>query len=315
LTARLLGSGHEVTVVDRLWFGGESILPFFTHPAFKFELRDVSEKDIDDLLRGVDIVYHLAAIVGLPACRDAGDAITRRFNVDATRRVFEASERCRVRRFVFASTYSNYGLALDDRPVDEDSELRPQSLYAETKIEAERFLQARASEGAACAPIIPRFTTLFGVSPRTRFDLIVNQFVLEAMTQRRLVIYEGDFRRAFCHVRDTVRALQLFAEAPLASVRGEIFNVGHEEGNFTKSQIVELVTAAVPDVMVERRELTFGGDMRDVTVSVAKIRDRLGFCASITVPTGITEVRDAIMSGLIKDPVSHRYRNHSFSVQ
>lgn len=221
-------------------------------------------------------MYHLAALVGFPACRDAGEAMARRYNVETTKRIFEAAEGANVARFVLASTYSNYGIATDDRPVTETSEVRPQSLCAQTKIEAEHHLLARAAEGSRCAPIVPRFTTLLGVSPRTRFDLIVNQFVFEALTQRRLVIYEGDFRRAFVHVGDIVRALSLLAQASLSDARGEIFNVGHEDGNHTKSHIVELVTAAIPRVQVDPRELSFGGDMRDVAVSWAKIADRLG---------------------------------------
>lgn len=315
LTGSLLAAGHEVTVVDKLLFGGDALLPFLAHAGFRFEKRDTSEEDLDDLLAGVDVVYHLAALVGFPACRDAGEAVARRYNVDATTRVYEAAERRGVGRFVLASTYSNYGIAVDDRPVTETSELHPQSLYAETKIAAERYLFSRAEQGARCAPVIPRFTTLFGVSPRTRFDLIVNQFVLEALTQRRLVIYEGDFRRSFVHVLDIVRALRLFADAPVGDVRAQIFNVGHEHGNHTKTRIVELVTSAVPGVEVEHRHLTFGGDMRDVAVSSAKIADRLGFTAERTVEWGIAEVRDAITSGLIKEPASPRYRNHSFSVQ
>ncbi len=184
----------------------------------------------------------------------------------------------------------------------------------ETKIEAERYLLERAIN-YHCSPIIPRFTTLFGVSPRTRFDLIINQFVLEALTRRKLVIYQGDYRRSFVHVRDVVRALMLFATAPLPTVRGEIFNVGDDGGNYSKSEIVEMICEAVPETEVERRDLSFGGDMRDVAVSCAKIASSLGFRASIGVVDGIQEVRDAITSGLIQDPSSARYRNHSFSVQ
>jgi nucleoside-diphosphate-sugar epimerase len=315
LSGRLLAAGHEVIVVDRLLFGGDAILAYLPHAAFTFSRRDVADVDLDDLLGGVDVVYHLAALVGFPACRDAGDAVSRRFNVHATKRVFESAERVGVPRFVLASTYSNYGIATDDRPVTETSELHPQSIYATTKIEAERYLLGRSAEGARCAPVIPRFTTLFGISPRTRFDLIVNQFVLEALTQRRLVIYEGDFRRSFVHVSDIVHALLLFADAPVEDIRAEIFNVGHEHGNHTKMRIVELVREAVPSVTVERRALTFGGDMRDVTVSCRKMAERLGFRAEVTVEQGICEVRDAIVAGLIKDPGSDRYRNHSFSVQ
>lgn len=313
LSATLLREGHEVTVVDKLFFGGDPLLPLLVYPGFRFRQLDVTESDLGPLLENVQAVYHLAALVGFPACQDAGEPVSYRFNVEATRRVFEAAERAGVERFIFASTYSNYGLARDGTPVTEESELYPQSLYAKTKIAAEEYLLGRAAT-SRCAPVIPRFTTLFGVSPRTRFDLLVNQFVLEALTQRKLILFQGNYTRSFVHIRDVVRALLLLAYAPVALVRAEVFNIGHDEGNYTKAQIVEHVCGAISGVEVEYRDLSFGGDMRDVAVSCRKIRERLGFEAGISVQEGVLEVRDAIQSGLIKEPLSDRYRNHRFIV-
>src|SRR5712692_4344366 len=244
LTGVLLAKGHDVVAVDRLLFGGDPISGYFAHPRFAFHRLDVSEADLASALRDVECVYHLAAIVGFPACQEIGEATAYRFNTYATRRVFEAAERAGARRFVFASTYSNYGVATNGQPVNEESPLCPQSLYARTKIAAEQFL--RSQTASRCVVVIPRFTTLFGVSPRTRFDLIVNQFVLEALTQRKLVIYQGNYTRAFVHVRDVVQALLLMLAAPIDVVRGEIFNVGSEQGNHTKTEVVEMVCAAIP---------------------------------------------------------------------
>jgi len=177
LTGALLASGHEVTVVDSLMFGGESLLPYFSHPNFRFHKADVSVEALDDHLAGVNTVFHLAAIVGFPACQQVGEAVAFRYNTEATQRAFEASERAGVGRFIFASTYSNYGISPDGEPVTEESPLHPQSLYARTKIAAEEWLLERGRT-SRCAPVLPRFATLFGISPRTRFDLIVNQFTL-----------------------------------------------------------------------------------------------------------------------------------------
>jgi len=162
---------------------------------------------------------------------------------------------------------------------------------------------------------MPRFTTLFGISPRTRFDLIVNQFVLEALERRRLVIYQRGYARSFLHVRDACRAIELVLEAPLGSVRGEVFNVGGDAMNHTKDEIVALVQRHVPGTSVEVRDLTFGGDMRDIRVSFAKIRRVLGFEPAIDVEAGVREVRDALVDGLIRDAGSERYRNAQFFVQ
>jgi nucleoside-diphosphate-sugar epimerase len=259
-------------------------------------------------------VVHLAAIVGFPACQQAGRKVTWRYNVEATRAAFGLAEELGARRFIFASTYSVYGLAQDGTPVDETSPLHPQSLYAETKIAAENYLLEQASK-SLCAPIIYRFATLFGISPRTRFDLIINQFVLEAFVHRKLVIYQRGYARSFVHVRDVVRALVLALEADLDSVRGEIFNVGSDQLNYTKDEIVAIVQREIPGTTIEYKDLSFGGDMRDIRVSFRKIRNVLGFVPEVEVMAGIREVRDALETELIRDPMGPRYRNAPFILQ
>jgi nucleoside-diphosphate-sugar epimerase len=314
LTANLLMAGNHVVVVDNLLFGGDSLLAYMSNANFRFRKADVTADDLSADLREVDVVYHLAALVGFPVCQAVGEEVAYKFNRDATRLVFEAAERAGVSRFIFASTYSNYGIAEDSRPVTEESTLHPQSLYARTKIASEEFLLERGQR-TRVAPVIPRFTTLFGVSPRTRFDLLVNQFVLEALLLRKLVLFQGNYRRSFVHVRDVVRALQLLATAPIDAVRNQIFNVGAEDGNYTKAAIIDLIRRNIDGVELEKRDLTFGSDMRDVAVSCRKIRERLGFEASTTPEDGIKEVRDAISWGLIKEPQSQRYRNHDLVIR
>lgn len=157
-----------------------------------------------------------------------------------TRNVFDLAQTNGARRFVFASTYSNYGLSSDGKAVDEEAALHPQSLYAETKIAAEQLLLERGA-ASSCKPAILRFATLFGISPRTWFDLIVNQFVLEALTKRDLIIYQRGYSRSFVHVRDVTRGIQMVLEAPEQVVAGEVFNLGGDAGNYTKDEIVALV--------------------------------------------------------------------------
>lgn len=315
LTGELLRRGHRVTVLDSLVFGGDSLLAYVTHPGFDFRKIDIagSSEDLVPYLQGIAVVFHLAAIVGFPACQQVGEQVAWRYNVEATRRIFGAAEAAGVRRFIFASTYSTYGMGNGGAPVTEDGPLHPQSLYARTKIAAEEYLLGRG-QGSACTVVIPRFATLYGLSPRTRFDLIVNQFVLEGLTRRKLVIYEGDYTRSFIHVADVVDALVLLAEAPEARVRNEIFNVAAAGGNYSKHEVVELVCKHVPHVEVEHRNLSFGGDMRDVAVSGEKLARILGFSAKRSVEQGICEIKEALESGLIKDPLAPRYRNHQFIV-
>ena len=323
LTSELLRANYRVTVVDNLLFGGESLLGFLHHPNFHFVKADITEPHkIKDVVRDhaasenwptPDAVVHLAAIVGFPACQAVGKQVAWKYNVEATKMVFEQASALGAERFVFASTYSNYGQSPDGKPVTEESPLTPQSLYAETKIAAEEYLLEQ--KNSTCAPLLFRFATLYGISPRTRFDLIINQFVFDAFTKRQLLIYQRGYSRSFIHVRDTVRGIILGLEAPDAAIHGQIYNLGTEKGNYTKDKIVELVLRRMPETEVEYKDLTFGGDMRDITVSFTKIRRELGFEATLDVDDGIAEVISALKTGLIHDPFSEHYRNARFIVQ
>ena len=318
LTSELLRQNYRVTLLDSLLFGGESILPFMSHPNFHFIKSDVTEhRAIRDAVKkdwGVpNAVIHLAGIVGFPACQAVGKQVAWKYNFDATKLVFEQSTDLGVERFVFASTYSNYGLSEDGKPVTEETPLNPQSLYAETKIAGEEYLLSQ--KDSPCAPLLFRFATLYGLSPRTRFDLIVNQFVLEAFTKRQLIIYQRGYSRSFVHIRDVVRGVIMGLEAEQSKVRGQVFNLGTDKGNYSKNDIVGFVLKRMPETVVEYKDLTFGGDMRDITVSFEKIRRVLGFETTLTVDDGVREVLFALKSGLIRNPTDDRYRNAQFIVQ
>jgi len=301
LCGDLLHRGYRVTVLDSLLFGGNSLLAYLSHPSFAFHKADVSDKKgIAKYFSGVDHVVHLAAIVGYPACAKLGEGPSFACNLDGTRNVFEMAEEAKAERFLFSSTYSNYGVAEDGRPVTEDSPLYPQSLYAETKIAAEKFLIERAAR-SHCAPVVFRFATLFGPSPRTRFDLIINQFVLEAIRAGKLVIYQKRYNRSFVHIRDVVEAVRLALAAPLAKIRGQVFNIGSNRGNYSKEEIARLVQRYVPGLEVEYKDLRFDGDMRDIKVSFDKIERRLGFKARISVEEGVREMVELLRSGLLSD--------------
>ena len=318
LTAELLRLGYQVTVIDTLLYGGESLLGFLHNPNFHFAKADVTEPGaVRSSLRRdwskPDKVVHLAAIVGFPACQAVGRQAAWKYNVEATKMVFEQAARLGSGRFVFASTYSNYGLSADGKPVTEESPLNPQSLYAETKIAAEEYLLSQ--KGSTCAPLIFRLATLYGISPRTRFDLIINQFVLDAYSHRELIIYQRGYSRSFVHVQDVVRGITMGIEASEKKASGHIYNLGTEMGNYTKDEIVGLVVKRLPETVVTYKDLTFGGDMRDITVSFEKIRRVLGFQASLTADDGVREVVHALRTGLIRNPHDERYRNAQFIVQ
>lgn len=318
LTSELLRANHRVTVVDSLLFGGESLLGFLHHPNFHFVKADVTEpRAIKDAVKKEwqkpDAIVHLAAIVGFPACQAVGRQIAWRYNVESTKTVFGQAADLGVERFVLASTYSNYGLSTDGKPVTEESSLNPQSLYAETKIAAEEFLLSQ--KDTPVAPLLFRFATLYGISPRTRFDLIVNQFVLEAFTKRELIIYQRGYSRSFVHILDVVRGVIMGLQAEQSKIRGQVFNLGTDDGNYTKDEIVQLVLRRMPETVVTHKDLTFGGDMRDIAVSFAKVKQVLGYETTVTVDDGIREILFALKSGIIRNPMDEHYRNAQFIVQ
>ena len=317
LTGELLRNNYQVTVLDKLLFGGDSLLNYLSDPNFHFAKVDVWEpralKESIKHLSVPDAVVHLAAIVGFPACQAVGQQVAWRYNVEATQHVFEQAEELGVKRFVFASTYSNYGRSPDGNLVTEETPLNPQSLYAETKIAAENLLLEHRNAG--CAPLIFRLATLYGISPRTRFDLIINQFVLDAFTKHELLIYQRGYSRSFVHVRDVVAGLVLGLNAHEEKVRGQIYNLGTEDGNYRKDQIVDLVLKRLPEIIVRYKDLTFGGDMRDISVSFEKVRRELEYKTTFTVDDGVREVLHALQTGLIKNPHDERFRNAQFIVQ
>jgi len=296
-----------VRVLDHLAHGGESLLGVWCHPEFEFLRGDVRERDmVRTAVAGQDAVVHLASIVGDPACARQPE-LARATNLDASLVLIEESQRAGVQRFIFASTCSNYGKMRDaSQYVDEDSELRPISLYAETKVAVEIALLRSGVKNGWC-PTPLRFSTVYGVSPRMRFDLTVNEFTMEMLTRKHLKVFGEQFWRPYVHVQDAARAIQLVLASPAENVAGEVFNVGATDQNFQKQQLVELIRPYAPDALVEfvRKD----EDPRDYRVSFARINKVLGFRTAHTVPKGIEEVALLVKQGLIGDFQDQKYRN------
>jgi nucleoside-diphosphate-sugar epimerase len=307
LVRQLVSAGAFVTGLDNLSFGGEGLLGVFGHPRFHFVRGDLrSSDDLARSLEGVDSVVHLAAIVGDPAC-SAEPELAREVNLDGSLGLYEmVRERASVTRFVFASTCSNYGRMKAGSHVDERSELAPLSIYAETKVEVERHLLA-AAVGRAPVTTVLRFSTVYGISPRMRFDLTVNEFVREVFLGRELEIFGGQFWRPYCHVEDLARSCVRVLEVDSALVEGEVFGVGDTQENYQKRMIAEAILEQIPDARiryVERKE-----DPRDYRVDFSKIRDLLEFKITKRVPDGIHEIHALLQDGILGDPNSSAYSN------
>ena len=303
----LLSSGHYVRVLDNLSHGGKSLLGVWPDLKFDFYEGDIrNEEHIRSALQDMDAVIHLAAIVGDPACARQPE-IARATNLDASIQLFNLSEELGVKKFIFASTCSNYGkMKNGDEYVDETSELSPVSLYAETKVAVENYILDPVHSGSL-SPTVLRFATAYGVSPRMRFDLTVNEFTMEILTKRKLVIFGEQFWRPYVHIRDIARAILCILESPVEKVRHEVFNVGSTTQNFQKQQLADMLKSHIPDAVIEY--VHKDEDPRDYRVSFEKIKQNIGFKTEHTVGNGIQEVIRLVESGIIQDFRNPEYRN------
>ena len=313
LTAALLKREDRVVCLDDLLFGGDAILPYLADERYAFHKVDVRDCErIAPFFHGVDHVVHLAAIDGSAACQQAGGAAAWRSNVEATQYVFELAEASGAKRFILASTYGALDKAEVGKPPDEGSPLLPHSLYAETKMAAEQYLLQRG-RGSRCVPIVLRLATLFGVSPRIRFDLTINRLVLDAAMGRKLTIDQDDLADSFIHVRDVVRAIVLALDAADSLVRNQVVNVGGA-GTYTKRDIIEMIRPRIPDIKVTSTTRLLDEDVRGPDATFEEL-DRLpGYRPSLSIPEGIQEVYDAIATGLIGEPFSPKHWGIPFSL-
>jgi nucleoside-diphosphate-sugar epimerase len=303
----LLASGRAVRVLDVLAHGSvPSLLLPWGRAQFEFLKGDVRDEDaVKHALADVDEIVHLAAVVGDPACAREPE-LAQETNVGATLSLLEAAKTAGVSRLVFASTCSNYGKMTDpDVLATEEWDLRPVSLYAETKVHAEKAVLEASGNGLATTCL--RFATVYGTSPRMRFDLTVNEFTRDVVITGDLVVYGEQFWRPYIHARDAARAVRTVLDAPAEKAAGEVYNAGNTDENYRKLDLVELLKERVPtaDVQFVKKD----EDPRDYRVSFERIERELGFQTQHTVPRGIDEVTNLLRSGLLDDPFASIYRN------
>lgn len=303
LLPKLLAKGYRVRLLDMLLYDTEPIAEIINHPLLEViqaDFRDVSK--VVEATRGMDAVIHLGAIVGDPACA-LDEELTIEVNLMATRMIAEVAKGSGVERFIFASTCSVYGAS--EEMLDERSALNPVSLYARSKIASERVLMTIAND--AFVPVCLRFGTIYGLSGRTRFDLVVNLLTAKAIVDKKITVSGGDQWRPFVHVDDAALAVFQVLEAPLDAVRNQVFNVGSEEQNYTIKQVGEIIHDLVPHA--ELLDVAFDGDRRNYRVNFNKIRRTLGFAPQWTLERGITQVIEAINSGKVTNYQDAKYSN------
>ncbi len=306
LVGELLKKGYLVKVYDKMLFGGESLAEFNSSPRLQVIKGDILDTAfLERNMVDVDTVVHMAAIVGEAAC-SANKDLAIRTNYLGAVNVAKISKAYGVKRFIYFSTCSAYGKSDNEDEVDEHSPLNPVDFYGETKIYAERDIIRLADE--KFSPTILRLSTVFGLSGRMRFDLVVNIFTKKAYFEKKITIFGGNQWRPLIHVSDVVRAVLAVLEAPLALVGGRVFNVGGGTGNYLISDLGELVKEVFPDVQIE----TLGTvtDQRSYKVKFKKIERELGFRPKVTVLDGMREIKEALDNGVFSNADDRRYYNH-----
>lgn len=306
LLPKLLKQGYSVRLLDLFVYGEEPIKEFLEHPRLEVIRADFRQIDkIVEAVKGVHSVVHLGAIVGDPACA-LNEELTIEVNLMATKMIAEICKGFRVQRFVFASTCSVYGAS--DDVLDERSRLNPVSLYAKTKIACERVLQQMANDDFS--PVILRFSTIFGFSGRTRFDLVANLLTAKAHFDGKITVFGGDQWRPFLHVDDAAESVMSALKAPINKVHNEVFNVGGDTLNYTLGQLGQIIANKVPTA--ELLEMGQDGDRRNYRVSFNKIQKELGFETKWSLEQGIDQVLSAIVSGQVLNYLESQFSNAKF---
>ena len=302
LTGYMLDKAHQVVVLDRLFFDQNALHPFLENQNFSLLNGDIRDEKIVKLAcKEADAVIHLAALVGEEACR-VNEAATKAINFEATRNLFHTARDCGMAHFIFASTCSNYGASGSVSSADETSELVPLSLYAETKVNAEKFLLGQKKQHPSVT--ILRFATLCGVSNRMRFDLLVNEMARASAMKEVIHIYSPEAWRPFLHVRDAARAVEQVLNADKNLICNQVYNMVGE--NFQKRELVEMVCRNFPDSRIRLEEGK--PDPRDYRVTSNKISNLLGIQAKCTIEEAFAEVVKLTSSGAIIDPILPKFR-------
>lgn len=280
LSTRLVNLGYEVYVIDKLIYSKDSLNHLFIKKNFHFFYGDVSNKKlIKKLINKVDIVIPLAALVGAPLCQKK-PILAERINYSVIK--FIVNNLKIKQKIIFPTTNSGYGVGEKNKFCDENSPLKPISLYGNTKARAEKEISKHQNS------ICFRLATVFGYSYRMRTDLLVNNLVYLSLKYKKIKIFEPQFRRNFIHIFDVVEAF-LFAIKNFSILKSNIYNLGLSSANITKLELVKKIKQQIKDLKINIIKNKKDPDQRDYFVSNKKI-EKKGFKATVTLESGIEEL-------------------------
>jgi nucleoside-diphosphate-sugar epimerase len=311
ITKFFLKKNFKVTCLDNLIYKNKFGLKEFTlNQNYEFVLGDLrNEKILKPLLNNHDIIIILAGLVGDPITKKYPE-IAQQINYDGIKNLIINCEKKQDGKIIFVSTCSNYGLSETDELLDENAKLQPLSLYAKHKVEIEKYILSLKNK-IKIDPTILRFSTAFGLSPRMRYDLTINQFTKSIYSNEKLEVFDSNTWRPYCHVKDFSLALEKIIEEETKLTSFEVFNVGGEQNNFTKKQITELILKYIPN----HKNVSFTNkkfDPRNYRVNFSKIEKKLNFKIKYSVEEGIEEIIDYLKKNkeAIKNYNSDLYGNY-----
>lgn len=298
IVGRLLDEGHHVTVLDKLLFNQTSLLQYTFTTKFKFIYGDVrNEKLLEKCCNEADAIIPLAAIVGFPAC-DADPQLALDINFTQIENIVRFT-RGTGKKILYPNTNSGYGIGEGQTECTEESPLNPISIYGKTKCEAEDLLLKETDA------IVFRLATVFGVSPRMRTDLLVNDFVYKSITDKYIVVFEKNFKRNFIHIRDVANVFMFMLDR-YEQYKGQVFNVGLSSANLSKQELLEKIQSHVKDFAVSYNDYYEDPDKRDYIVSNHKIEET-GWRAHWNLDKGIIELIQAYQ--MIVPKMGAEFRN------
>ena len=274
LTEKLLNLGHKVTILDNFMYGYESTLHLVANSNLTINKKDIRNIELSDV-KDFDVVFHLAGISGMPACAQNPHS-AESINFESTKKLCDLLSKEQL--LINASTTSMYGFS--EEICDENSHINPVSIYGKTKYEAEKVIQERKMS------ISLRFATVFGISPKMRNDLMVNDFTYKAIHDRSIILFAGDTKRTFIHIKDAIDSY-IFAMNNYEKMIGQVYNVGDNSLNFSKKEIANCIMKHVKFDLIDSSLSDL--DKRNFEISFDKINE-LGFYTKYTLEDGVSDL-------------------------
>lgn len=309
----LLSKGYKVISYDNLLYEQNfCVSNKINNKNYQFIYGDILEtKKLQEHIRSSSSVVLLAGLVGDPITKKY-PAESESVNNKGVKNVIDLCFKSEIQKLIFISTCSNYGLLPDGQIATESTELTPLSLYAKFKVEAEKYILSM-NDSSTVKPVILRFATAFGLSPRMRFDLTIGEFTRDLFLKKDLLVYDANTWRPYCHVGDFARLIETVIEAENEKVAFEIFNAGSDLNNATKKMIVDLILKKIPNAEVEYQE--HGNDPRNYKVSFQKVKSTLQFEPQFSIQDGVDELLNALSSHVYEhvDKFKNVYGNYELN--